>query len=521
MSDVLLTLDGRQIHAQTGATVAAAIMNNEVMTFRQSITGDGRGPLCGMGTCWECRVTVDGRAHVRACMEPVRDGMEIQTVPAAWYHPPKGWDRCGSREELSADVVVVGAGPAGLAAALAAAMSGSKTLVIDENPTSGGQIWRADRVAGPTRRATALRQAAEDAGARFVHASVTEATLDEIVAVRPDTRPLQIRSTTIVLATGARETWSPFPGWTLPGVVGAGGLQALVKGGLHIRGRRVLVAGHGPLLLAVAAYLRRRGADLVGIAAGWSRGRERALLPRLLTRPSKLRQAASLLSSLRGVRRWYDARLISASGPDQVRTATIRADGSDHTLDVDYVAYGCHLVPQTELARGLGCHIDRSAVLVNDLLQTSVDGVFSAGEATGIGGVDLALVEGTIAGYAAAGRHDQARRHLRRQRRERRFADAVTRAFVEPMGPESLHGDTVICRCEDVSWRSLSCFEGANGARDGKLATRCGMGPCQGRVCGPINQAMLGWAHDRVRPPLQPTSVETLVQRGARENEHD
>lgn len=520
MDEVRLNVDGIPVRALRGQSVAASVLNAGTARFRDSVTGAGRGPLCGMGICWECRVTVDGRPHVRACMEIVQDGMDVRTVGLARYDSPKGGPARRDCDVVDAQVAIVGAGPAGLAAACAAASNGVTTTVLDENPEPGGQIWRSHR--GATHpRVVKLRAAAEASGARFIHAAVSHGSPGHLSGVRPDGTPLRVHARATVLATGAIEAWQPFPGWTRPGVFGAGGLQALVKGGMDIRGRRVLVAGSGPLLLAVAAYLRRRGAHLVGVAAGWRRGSERAMVPALLSRPSKLRQALSLMAGLRGVPRWYSAHPVSASGDDRVRTVTLRVDGADRVLDVDAVAYGSHLVPHNVLARCLGCRLDGSSVAVDDFQRSSVDGVLTAGETTGVGGVDLALVEGTIAGHAASRRTDLAERSFGRRRRERRFADAISRAFAAAGPPPDPTDDTVICRCEDVPWATLRPFEGPESSRDAKLATRCGMGPCQGRICGSINHAMLGWTHDRVRPPLQPTSVETLVRLGASMNEDE
>ncbi len=175
------------------------------------------------------------------------------------------------------DIVVVGAGPAGLAAATAAATAGRKVAVLDDNPRVGGQIWRsgagksaADRAREQAVAAFHVSGAELFAGRQVVDATASEGTLEAWFAA--EHRIESFRFESLILATGARERFLPFPGWTLPGVFGAGGLQALVRGGYEIRGKRVVVAGTGPLLLAVAAHLKQDGAGIVTIAEQASMG---------------------------------------------------------------------------------------------------------------------------------------------------------------------------------------------------------------------------------------------------------
>jgi NADPH-dependent 2,4-dienoyl-CoA reductase/sulfur reductase-like enzyme len=171
------------------------------------------------------------------------------------------------------------------------------------------------------------------------------------------------------------------------------------------------------------------------------------------------------------------------------------------------VGYG--LFPNTELASLLGCQVTPAGVTTDDTQQTSVPSVYCAGECAGIGGVDLSLVEGEIAGYAAAGDSDRARALLPARERGRRFAARLRYAFA--LRPELMRlgsADTVVCRCEDVRLASLQAYTTFRAA---KLHTRCGMGPCQGRICGTAAHYLLGWANESVRPPVFPASIGTLA----------
>ena len=312
------------------------------------------------------------------------------------------------------------------------------------------------------------------------------------------------------------ERFLPFPGWTLPGVVGAGGLQALIKGEFDVRGRRVVVAGTGPLLLAVADLARRSGARVVCVAEQADR---RSLLPfarAVLVRPGKLAQGAGLAVRLLPVPKRFGTWPVRAEGDGRVERVVLRsADGSESTVECDLLACGFGLVPRVALPRLLGCDVEpfdaetESAlrVVVDGRQQTSVPGVYAVGEATGVGGVDKAISEGRIAGRCAAGGEPDSNLLAVRDR-ELAFADALARSFALRRELRQLPtGDTLVCRCEDVAWSDVA---DAASARDAKLTTRCGMGPCQARVCGPALAFLKGWPPESPRPPLFPTDLQTL-----------
>jgi NADPH-dependent 2,4-dienoyl-CoA reductase/sulfur reductase-like enzyme len=510
-----LRVDGRIVEAEPGVSLLAALWNDGARAVRTSVTGEARGPLCGMGTCFECRVTLDGTPHVRSCLSGVRDGMEVRLRTDGRFgelEPARAASGDLSQERLEAEIVVVGGGPAGLAAAVHAAEAGAQTLLVDGYPRAGGQIWRhreaPPRPARPWLRRFARSSARSVAGATVVDATPRELLLDQ------GGRPRRVRCSRLVLATGARELFLPFPGWTLPGVVGVGGAQALVKAGARFSDRRVVVAGSGPLLLAVAAALASVGARVVGIAEQAPLARLAGFGAGLWRTPGKLLEGLGYGARLVGVpfRAGSWVREVEETGG--ALRATLCDGRRAWSWECDVLACGHGLVPNLELPRLLGCETAGERVRLGAAQETSVPGVYAAGELGGIAGVDHALVTGAIAGLAAAGREASAKLVAGRER-ERAFAARLARAFALR---DELHGlassATPVCRCEDVAHGR---FAEMGSAREAKLKTRAGMGPCQGRVCGPALAFLHGWSHDTPRPPLAPAPLAVLQQAEAEE----
>ncbi|THF88759.1 FAD-dependent oxidoreductase [Deinococcus sp. KSM4-11] len=416
--------------------------------------------------------------------------------------------------EAHTDIAVVGAGPAGLSAALNAARSGQTVTLIDAQPGRGGQIWRGAKVDTPHPAATLLHALDACPNVRWpgqTEIAWVEASGDDrtLILHGPDGLT-RLHTGRVILATGAVERFLPFPGWTLPGVTGAGALQAMVKAGLDVRGARVVVAGSGPLLLAVAAGLRQAGARVLGIAEQAplaSAARFGLAAARL---GGKARESAGLAWALRGVGYWPGTYPVLAEGNGTLERVTLRRAGRNTTLDCEWLAVGFGLVPETRVAALLGCALtDSGAVQVDAWGQTSVRGVYAAGEITGVGGVDKALHEGTVAGCAASGQIERLRDAAATSARHSAFQAALDRAFtLRPELRELPAPHTVICRCEDVTHAQLRTQAGWT---DAKLQTRCGMGACQGRVCGPATEALYGWRFSGVRPPLTPLPISDLL----------
>jgi NADPH-dependent 2,4-dienoyl-CoA reductase/sulfur reductase-like enzyme len=233
----------------------------------------------------------------------------------------------------------------------------------------------------------------------------------------------------LVLATGARERFLPFPGWTLPNVMGAGGLQAMVKCGLPIRGKRIVVAGSGPLLLAVAAYLHQHGAEIPIICEQTSWSSLAGFGITLISQPGKIAQGLRLKRELAGVPYVAGAWPVAAHGENVLKRVIISRSGKTETIPCDYLACGFHLVPNLELPLLLGCRVDDGLVRVDDFQRTTVPSIYCAGEPTGIGGVELSLVEGQIAGLAAAGNTAEAAKLFAAREKGRRFARRLERTF--------------------------------------------------------------------------------------------
>ncbi len=416
------------------------------------------------------------------------------------------------------DIVVIGAGPAGLHAAAVALRHGVRVALIDDNPRPGGQIWRqgpAFDAAKPLKSWLAdhaqRRNLTLIGGARVVAVTGDRRLLIER---ERDAAPLQVQYEHLILATGAREKLLPFDGWTLPGVTGAGGLQALIKGGIDVRGERIVVAGSGPLLLASAATAIERGATVVGVIEQAPLARVLRFGASLVATPNKLMQAAKLMRTLTFVRYRVGAVVSVAHGSAQVESVTVRARGREQQILCDRLAIGYGLVPNITVAQALGCKVDaQRGIAVDDLQRTSVAAVFAAGECTGIGGMELASAEGALAAYAALDIDDEriaAERHART--RWRRFAARLDSAFELGDAARALASkDTILCRCEDVTLGAVAVHATW---RDAKLHTRCGMGACQGRVCGAAAATLFNWDVPPPRPPFSPARIETLMAAG-------
>lgn len=411
---------------------------------------------------------------------------------------------------LDADVAVVGAGPAGIAAAVHAAEHGVRVVLLDSAPRPGGQIWRHRVPAELPHPAVAWLERLRRSGVTWLPGStVVDAVAGGTLVAERDGRAFEVRWKALVLATGATERFIPFPGWTLPSVFGVGGLQALLKAGTAVQGKRVVLGGSGPLLLPVAASLAHAGAKVVIVAEQAPGHRVYRFAGGLWRDPARLLQASR-----------YRAGFLRASYRCGTWVARVDASGSALWVTLtdgrrvwaepaDVVGVGYGLVPAVGLARLLGCSIAAGRVMVDQRQRTSVPGIYCAGEPTGIAGADAALAEGRAAGLFAAGAEADgrmarasARRFERRLERAFRLRDEL-RNLPDP--------DTIVCRCEDVR---LAQIAPGWSSRQAKLYTRAGMGPCQGRVCQPALEFLRGMAADTIRTPVFPASVATLAACG-------
>ena len=418
------------------------------------------------------------------------------------------------------NVVIIGAGPAGLSASLAAAAAGAPVLLIDSNPRLGGQYWRmsADDFQDQHNQHFDL-----DTGLLLINAvkarkeievwsgaqiwSATNKDGKNTLRVIYQGKERIVNTENLILCTGAYDRTLPFPGWDIPGVMTPGGVQSLLKGHGVLAGKRVIVAGSGPFLLPVAAGVIKAGGSVVALLEASKSRRWLTSFFVLLENISKIKEAFYYIKTISEakVRARFGQAVIAAHAASNGELESVDIAKIDRNFRIkkvqnikcDVAAIGWGFTADTSLAGSLGCNQlvakdDGVVVWVDGEQQTSIPGVFAAGEITGIGGSDLSMAEGVIAGISAAKfvgcNVEVLKAHRKRRAKRQRFASALIRAYqIKPGWKSWLRDETIICRCEEVCLSDLkhSINElGATDSRTAKLLTRCGMGLCQGRICG-------------------------------------
>ncbi len=565
--------DGQPVRAYPGETVGTALLAAGRLRLRSTrFAGQPRGLFCGIGVCYDCVVAVDGRANQRACLLPACPGLNVagQWIPdpgrEAGAVAASGDARTPLDQPLEAELAIVGAGPAGLAAAAAAADAGCRVTLIDTYARPGGQYFRQtarefDAEApealhhdfGIAQRLFARLEAGP--GVEIVSGATVwaaEPGADGAAAtlyVAGDWGCRAVRAGAVVLATGAHDRALPFPGWDLPGVMTVGGAQALVKGQRVLPGRRVLLSGSGPFLLPVAAGLAEAGARVVGVCEATTPWRWAGYGPRAWGHLGKLGEALAYARVLQRHRvpLRFGSAVIRAEGDGRVERVTVARlapdwtpiPGSEEQVEVDVVAIGYGFVPAVELAASLGCPLRYDALQAMQVvrhdgeMRSSIDGVFVAGEIAGIGGSAVALPQGALAGLAAAhylGRLSTAEATDRMApqrkvlRRSQHFANTLNDLFaLRPGWLNWVAPDTVVCRCEEVTRGRIEEAVVEYEARDLKAVkalTRCGMGLCQGRICGPAVAALTAQYSGRAagavgafsgRPIIKPVALGDML----------
>jgi thioredoxin reductase/bacterioferritin-associated ferredoxin len=456
------------------------------------------------------------------------------------------------------ELAIVGGGPAGLCAAIEAADAGTEVLIIDENMRIGGQIYRqipyrvtdGGKLGKDYENAQELFKAVESRpNISCLSQAVVWGVFDErTLAVCHQDRSEKIATKSLIIATGAYDRPVPFPGWTLPGVFSAGGALTLLKSQRILPGRRVLLTGTGPIQLVVATHLLEGGADIVAVLEASSMHEWWRQVPKLWGEWELIWEGFQYMKRLRSARvevlRAHTIR--RAEGDGRVTQAVVTqvdeewrpVPGTERYFAVDAVVCSFGLVPAIELTALCGCEHQYDPKVGGWIprhtaeMETTVPGVFVAGETVGVAGAAVAMEEGKIAGIAAA----KALGHLstaEAQKRSQPAHDRLAALYKFRAGLDELYTpragllelitpETVVCRCEDVQAVTITqaITEGATSLRDVKGRTRAGMGHCQGRMCTATVTGMIAQQRGisveevglpSVRPPVKPLPLTALL----------
>jgi len=555
-----IEFNGQTITARRNETVAAALIGAGVMTLRTSETGETRGVFCGMGVCQDCLVEIDGTPNQRACMTKVDRPISVRGQQSGRRAPRRAPARPAiAIEDIrveAPEILVIGAGPAGLAAAAAARRLGAGVTVLDERSNAGGQFYKQISVSGPGvappdqqhRDGAALFKTCVDLDVRFEFETTVWGGFEtgEFIAGGPY-GTVRYTPQRVIIATGAYERAHVVPGWTLPGVMTTGAAQTLWRSSRRLPGQRVVIAGNGPLNLQLAAELIAGGADVVALleAAVPSRAGAMADIARISLASRQL-----LFQGLGYIRRlkaagvpMLNGRVATGIEPGpaglRVTSTDSRGRGRMRAFDADVVCLGYGFEPSSELARAVGCEQDYDPdrqelrLRLDEDCRTTVQSVYAVGDCTRLGGAMVALSQGEIAGYAAGrslgytlSNEDQDRLSAAHATaaRHQAFQKALWRVYDYPrVNLRRATPQTMVCRCEEVTVGDVTAVldNGAASAGDVKRRTRLGMGRCQGRYCAPILQHILaerkgakidGRSGFAPRVPVKPFAIEDLLR---------
>lgn len=548
---VEFAFEDRTIRARKGESLLAALVASGELRLRVTDGGEFRGPFCGMGVCHECLLEVDGRCSRRACMTMVETGMSVRrqtnrvAVEPDRHHPPPG--RWPAEPARTPQIAVIGGGPAGMSAAAMAAHSGADVLLIDERTQPGGQYFKQPLAAGGLRPADfddrqyaggrELIERLKASGARQMPGARVAGAYEPMdLVVTTGTGTGLVRPRALIVATGAYEAAYPFDGWTLPGVMTTGAAQTLLRSYRVLPGRRILIAGNGPLNFQLATELLKSGADVVAVIEAARRPGLPATssLLGMMTADARLTATgAGYLAFLarRGIPLVYGRRIdrIRSGGRrDRLQLQVVAGclsgnDTADREFEADAVCLGYGFRPANELLRALGC-----AQSVNPAsgsmetrrdedCMTSREGVFAVGDCTRLGGATAAQAEGIVAAAAAlrslgipmpAGSRRVVEDSRAKLRRQEDFQRSLWTLF-RPAGNlfAGLDEQAPVCRCEGVSLAELKLAMGEEpqaGLAGIKRHTRIGMGRCQGRYCGITLERIEA---DRKESPLEETDL--------------
>jgi glycine/D-amino acid oxidase-like deaminating enzyme/bacterioferritin-associated ferredoxin len=525
------------------------------LRLRTDKTGKPRGLLCGMGSCFECRVSINGKPATRACLTPVEPHMTVSTLSGRETPDNVAKDADKERLTTTCDVLIIGAGPAGATAAVRLAESGQHVVVIDERHAAGGQYFK--------QKIAAVRDGSKDdpqyrEGRELIEqlmASTATTFFGATVwgAFRGDDGQLEVTATTaekslrilpqkLVVATGAYESVPPFPGWTLPGVITTGAAQTLLRAYRVAPGQRVLIAGNGPLNLQLACELATNGVHVVAVAEAAPAalpGRALAALRMASSSPRLTLAGLGYLRTLRklGVPLYNAHRIDHATGDDRVAEAAISPVDDNGVLrsreaisfSVDTVCLGYRQQPSAEVLRALGCRVTRQSSGIDSVErdhfgEASVAGVYAIGDGATPLGAQSAIGEGQLLADALLMKPTNA--SLRRQQnRHRLFQRNLWKLFAAPEAVPVPHNVT-ICRCESVTDSTLRALidSGVHDLNELKRRSRAGMGPCQGRYCAGSLINLLRDQTDVVEStatsftaqnPVKPVTVADIVEEQA------